>query len=69
MKNNKNVYLYLLFWTIAIIGLMQILIFFIGLIKFLIFKKTILWARGLIILVMGIVLFLIGKKYAKKYAS
>jgi len=63
----KNPYLFILFWGLEIAGLLQILIFSVGVFEFLIFNKQILWGRNLIILTMGIALFLIGRKYSKKF--
>ena len=67
MKNDKNVYLFFLFWTLQISGFLGIFAVTLELVGFLIFKKQVFWDRALIILIIGVVLLLIGRKYAKKY--
>jgi hypothetical protein len=69
MKNDKNLCLFFLFWGLQISGLLGIFAFVLELVRFFLFHKPIFWDRSFIVLVIGGVLFLIGKKYAKKYAS
>ena len=66
MRNNP--YLYIFFWGLKIAGLLQIVVFTLDMVKFLIFNKQIYLERDLIILVMGMVLFIVGRKYSKKFS-
>ncbi len=68
MENKKDKEsLHFFFWGIGVLGLLWILSCIVEVARFLVLKKLILWDRVIILLLMGIGLYLLGRKYTKRF--
>ncbi len=67
MKSNHKESLYFFFWGIGVLGILWVLFSLVEIARYLIYSKTILWNRVIIGFLLGIGLFLLGRKHSKKY--